>query len=44
MYKFLDYMSFTKTINGIEGLETMIKEDNPSFTWSDVNNTIYKNK
>ena len=37
-------MPFTKTINGIERFELMIKEDNPSFTWSDVNNTIYKNK
>lgn len=43
MYNFLDYMPFTKTMNGIEGFETIIKEDNPEFTWSDVNNKMYKN-
>lgn len=31
-------------MNGIEGFETIIKEDNPDFTWSDVNNKMYKNK
>ena len=44
MYNFLDYMPSLKTINGLECFETMLKEDNPSFTWSDVSNMVNKNK
>lgn len=44
MYNFLDYMPSLKTINGLECFETMLKEDNPNFTWSDVSNMVNKNK
>jgi len=42
MYNFIDYVPMTNKINGLEHLEIMIKEDNPSFTWNDVNNLINK--
>lgn len=37
-------MPSLKTINGLECFETMLKEDNPNFTWSDVSNMVNKNK
>jgi hypothetical protein len=44
MYNFIECLSSVKTMNGIENLQIMIKEDNPEFTWKDVNNLMYKNK
>lgn len=44
MFNFIEYLPATKIINGLECLETMLKEDKPEFTWSDVNNMMPKNK